>query len=239
MTKIRMDICFVCFAHVPGGSKAQEGDGTLFVLHRQERLRDPVNLLTRAIFHHLANGSWPDLPGKSKFVFQPATLFSLWIGRKLLPVVIDFFLRFTGHKKRDGFVEHKMMCTCAIHSAKLRAFQGESNVLYGSFFVRLFSLAVALEKEYFRVMKYRCVKSDRFFCFSADRSNKHEHRRYCLLYVIGACVNNLPRQAVFIFYPAISFAEGIGIKWHQNVPAERELFPYRIDLLFCLQLDMK
>src|SRR2546423_13679047 len=34
MTKIRMDICFVCFAHVPGGSKAQEGDGHLFFVHR-------------------------------------------------------------------------------------------------------------------------------------------------------------------------------------------------------------
>src|SRR6266567_2288207 len=34
MTKIRMDICFVCFAHVPGGSKAQEGDGHLLFVHR-------------------------------------------------------------------------------------------------------------------------------------------------------------------------------------------------------------
>src|SRR5689334_14951673 len=33
MTKIRMDIVFVCFAHVPRGSQAQEGDGQLFVVH--------------------------------------------------------------------------------------------------------------------------------------------------------------------------------------------------------------
>src|SRR6266516_6603874 len=33
MPKIRMDICFVCFAHVPRGSKAQEGDGHLFFVH--------------------------------------------------------------------------------------------------------------------------------------------------------------------------------------------------------------
>src|SRR5437667_2796097 len=198
-----------------------------------------MNLLTRAVFHHLANRSWPDLPGKSKFVFQPATLFSLWISRKLLPVVIDFCLRFAGHQKRDGFIERKMMVTCAIHSTKLHAFQGESNVLDGSCFVRLFSLAVAGKKEGVCVMKYCCVKGDRFFCFSADSANKHEHRRYFLLYFIYACVNNLPRQAIFIFYPAISFAEWIGIKWHQDFPAGREFFPYRIDLFFRLRLNVE
>src|SRR5207248_9649345 len=128
--------------------------GNIKFLHRQERLRDPINLLASAVFHHLANRSWPDLPGKTKLVFQPATLFSFWISRKLLPVVIYFFLRFARNDKGDGFIESKMMFPCAIHSAKLHAFQCESNVLYGSFFVRLFSLAVAGKKECVCVMKY-------------------------------------------------------------------------------------
>src|SRR5205085_8811346 len=105
------------------------------------------------MFHHLANRRWPDLPGKAKFVFQPAALFGFGISRKLLPVVIDFCLRFAGHKKRDGFIESKMMVMCAIHSAKLRALQCESHVLDRSFFVRLFSLAVAGKKEGLCVLK--------------------------------------------------------------------------------------
>src|SRR5690242_1560786 len=58
-------------------------------LHRQECLREPINLLTRAVCHHLANRRWPDLPGKTKLIFEPATLFSVWICRKLFPIVID------------------------------------------------------------------------------------------------------------------------------------------------------
>jgi hypothetical protein len=164
MSKVWVDIFFVCFAHVPGGSKVQEG---------------------------------------------------------------------------DGFVERKLMVTSAIHRAELHAVQSESRVPDGSRFVRFFSLAVALEKDYVRVLKDGGVKGDCLFCFSADRSHKHEHRRYCLLYITGARVNNLPRQAIFIIYPAISFAKWIGVKRHQNVPACRKLFPDRIDLLFCLQLHME
>ena len=148
-------------------------------------------------------------------------------------------MRFAGHQKRDGFIESKRMVTCAIHRAKLHAFQGESHVLYGSFLVRLFSLAVAGKKEGVCVMKDGGVKGDRFFCFSADRSNKHEHRRYFLLYVSVACVNNLPRKAILIFYPAIALAEGIGSKWHQDFPAGREFLPYRIDLFFRLTLNVE
>src|SRR5437667_9664657 len=102
-----------------------------------------MNLLTRAVFHHLANRSWPDLPGKSKFVFQPATLFGFGISRKLLPVVIDFCLRFAGHQKRDGFIESKRMVTCAIHRAKLHAFKAASHGVYGSVLVRHLLLAEA------------------------------------------------------------------------------------------------
>src|SRR5690348_18136066 len=99
------------------------------------------------MFHHLPNHRWPDLPGKTILVFQPATLFRLWVGRKLLPVVIYFCLRFAGHEKRDSFIERKMMLKCAIHRAKLHAFQCESSVPDGSFFVRRFTLAVAGKKE--------------------------------------------------------------------------------------------
>lgn len=34
MAELGMDILFVRFPHIPGGSQAQEGDGHLFVVHR-------------------------------------------------------------------------------------------------------------------------------------------------------------------------------------------------------------
>src|SRR5207245_477071 len=104
----------------------------------------------------------------------------------------DFCLRFAGDKQRDGLIERKSMVACAIHRAKLDAIEGESSVLHGSCFVRLFSLAIAGKKDGLCVRKYRCVKGDRLFCFSAGPSNEHEYGRYCLLYLIVACVNNLP-----------------------------------------------
>src|SRR5205823_14062480 len=79
----------------------------------------------------------------------------------------------------------------------------------------------------------------RFFCFSADRSNKHEHRSDGLLYLTFASINKLPRKTVFIFYPAVSFAERIGIKRHQDFSTGREFLPYLIDLFFRLTLNVE
>ena len=84
------------------------------------------------------------------------------------------------------------MSARAIHGRKLQLLELERSVLYRSFLVGLFTSAVANDIANFCIVKYRDIRIDRFFRFSANIANKHERRNYFLFDLTGAHEHDLP-----------------------------------------------
>src|SRR5437899_9709244 len=60
-----------------------------------------------------------------------------------------------------------------------------------------------------RILEYRRVKVNRFFCLAADLAHEHEHGGNSLSHLAFARENHLPGKSVLVFHPAVSLAEGI------------------------------
>ena len=59
------------------------------------------------------------------------------------------------------------------------------------------------------------------------------------MYGASARIDHLPGHAVLVFKPPVPLAEGVRVKGHKDLPARRQLFPYRIDFLVRAALDVE
>ena len=69
------------------------------LVHLKHGLHDALGFLRVFVAQHFTKSGGDDLPGEAVFVFEPAASGFLAAGGKLLPQLIDFFLRVAVHEK--------------------------------------------------------------------------------------------------------------------------------------------
>jgi hypothetical protein len=81
---------------VPQPAAALSIRGNIELFHFEKRLGDALDTLLVVAAQEFLHGGWSDLPGQAVLVLERATLFGFRVCRKLLPEVIDLFLRVAG-----------------------------------------------------------------------------------------------------------------------------------------------
>ncbi len=85
-------------------------DGSeIYLLHFTKDFHHTVDLGGTAFAHDFGHERWCDLPGDSKFIFEPAALLELGLSRKFLPIIVYLFLRVAEDHERQRLIEFEVL----------------------------------------------------------------------------------------------------------------------------------